>query len=281
MPQWTWEQLWVMVGGAPPPDLPLVIWCFVFCVGPESDLRRWWGGGGGGVSVSGRQGVRSSPSARDAERSGQLPMSESPGKQEMAKRHTRSCRRALAWVTVSPPLGVARTRLPAPDGKRCQTPGRCYRLVRQPCEVWGRWWDLWWKTGKVKRPRDLDRARINCKGWRTETSNLSQYQLQTDEENREKPADSSYLEPALSSPQCKDIQWTVWKPQQLLGCVVCAPVPRRKAFWATDVATAFGNWDELAVRIPLRHQLPFGRVWPTSAVTVWTRPSLEAVLKRG
>lgn len=98
MPQWTLDQPWVMVG----------IFFMTF---------RWWylyfffcwflgqraAQGVQEVSVSGRHSVRSSPSSRDRNQSGQLPMSECPGTQEMAKRHTHSCLLALAWVTLFPP----------------------------------------------------------------------------------------------------------------------------------------------------------------------------------
>lgn len=56
------------------------------------------------VCVSVRHSVRSSPSSRDGKRSGQLPMSECPGSEEMAKRQTHSCLLTLAWLTVSAPL---------------------------------------------------------------------------------------------------------------------------------------------------------------------------------
>lgn len=85
-------------GGSILHDLPLVKYLFFLNLRPESCTGLLE------VSVSGRQSVRSSLSSRDRNQRGQLPMSECPGKQEMAKRHTHSCLLALAWVTVSPPL---------------------------------------------------------------------------------------------------------------------------------------------------------------------------------
>lgn len=89
------DQLWVIAGVF----FMTFHWWNVFTSlvrGPESSA------GVQEVPVWGRHSVRSSPSSRDRYWSGQLPMSECPSTQKMAKRHTHSCLLALAWVTVSP-----------------------------------------------------------------------------------------------------------------------------------------------------------------------------------
>lgn len=107
-------------------DLLLVTCLYFFVLGHRT-------AGWGLVSVSGKHSVKSSLSSRDRNWSGQLPMSECPSTQEMAKRHTHSCLPALAWLTVSPPSEWCRHAFPVSvSGKRWYfTTDRWYRHAAQ------------------------------------------------------------------------------------------------------------------------------------------------------
>lgn len=112
-------------GGSILHDLPLVKYLYFLVLRPESFTGLLE------VSVSGRRSVRSSLSSRDRNQRGQLPMSQCPSKQEMAKRHTHSCLLALAWVTVSPPSESHG------HASLCQTQNDTELQVRAYTHVWG------------------------------------------------------------------------------------------------------------------------------------------------
>lgn len=124
MPQWTLDQLWVMVGIF----FMTFHWWYlsIFLVlGPESSP------GVHGGSVSRSHSVRSFPSSRDRNWRGQLPMSECPSTQEMAKRHTHSCLLTLVWVTVLPPSELHG------HASRCQS-GNDTELQVGDTHTWGK-----------------------------------------------------------------------------------------------------------------------------------------------
>ena len=104
--------------------------------------------GGREVSVSGKRSVKSSLSSRDKNWSGQLPMSECPSTQEMAKRHTHSCLLALAWLTVSPPSESHRhASAVSVSGRRWYfTTGWWYQNAAQLIS-----WKLYFWGGRCKR----------------------------------------------------------------------------------------------------------------------------------
>lgn len=96
MPRWALDQVWVIERLS---VLTFLWWqVIIFFVSWAKGML-----GEREVSVSGRHSVRSSLSPRDRNWSRQLPKSECPNTQEMAKRLTHCCLLPLPWLTDSPP----------------------------------------------------------------------------------------------------------------------------------------------------------------------------------